>query len=1212
VSLRIVSTTVPSRAAGETIPLTADRMTIGRGDDCLIVLKDGSVSRHHAAIETTATGFRLLDTGSANGIYVANERQSEVALADGVQFAIGDTVFEFVAPPAAPAADTSSREFVIRIVGSTVPDPPGAAAAISREFAVSGVVSIGRAADSTIALKDRSASQRHAVVTAVGDGFRIVDNSSANGVWLDDQRVTDVILSEGQRFRIGDTFLECHAKTEEPEPEHTMLMADLPQLMAKVAARQLSEAGEIIAISGSRAVLLDDPAWAYYVVAGKVEMFTVAVKDGKPSERSHFLTVPEGEVLFGMDLRYAGDSGFLAVGKGDTVVRRIPRDRIAGLTTAAHTAAEVARLIEAWVTRLSRRLTDDINDRPVAEVTIDAGHTAVVSALQRIRSATGVAWIDTEPDVLLYIGMATLPGDDAGGSCPFPLTPQTWAEPATDPGGPLTLSSRSTAALLKEPATLWRGLDAFHNALCGCEFINKRLAILDEFDRLDSKARQSDAARDAAMGAIGAVLAGKSETVTMAAVGSVKPLIEACRLVASSQGLKVLPAGESKVTRTLNEQVLAIAAASRFRTRQVALRGDWWRHDQGPILAIVADSNSPVALLPRGPRHYDIAEPATGERRRVTADIAASLQPFGYSFYRPLPAGKLSGRDLVKFGARGMAPDFKLLVLMGIATGAFGAVTPYLIGRMVDDAIPQGDRSLLVQLGVAMLLTALANAAFKIAQSIAVVRIESRLDYVLASAIWDRLLDLPSGFFRQYGAGDLAERAGGVNAIRGVISRAGVGGVLGAFSSVAYIVLMLMYNVQLTMVAIVISLVLVAFTTSGNYRQLKYQRNESAQRGRIMSLVLQLVTGVAKVRVCAAENHAFRVWAQLFSTLKQTGFSIGQVQNSVSTFTSGFAVMSSIGIFATLYYIQTSVVGAAPAFTTGTFIAFNGAFGAFVAALQGLSDASMSLLKAVPTFERLKPILDTAPESDETKIAPGKLRGEITISHLFFRYTPEMPWVLKDVSFSIKPGQMVAFVGSSGCGKSTLLRLLLGFERPQSGSIAYDGQDLSTLDVRSVRQQLGVVLQESRVLPTDIFRNIVGASAHTMDDAWEAAAMAGFADDIRDMPMKMHTIVSEGGGTFSGGQRQRLLIARALVNKPSLIFFDEATSALDNRAQAVVTQSMNRLDATRIVIAHRLSTVVNADRIFYFEGGQIREEGTYQQLLDKRGAFAALARRQIA
>jgi ABC-type bacteriocin/lantibiotic exporter with double-glycine peptidase domain len=337
------------------------------------------------------------------------------------------------------------------------------------------------------------------------------------------------------------------------------------------------------------------------------------------------------------------------------------------------------------------------------------------------------------------------------------------------------------------------------------------------------------------------------------------------------------------------------------------------------------------------------------------------------------------------------------------------------------------------------------------------------------------------------------------------------------------------------------------------------------------------------------------------------------VQNTVGTFTSAFSVLSSLGIFATLYVIQSSAPGdAAPAFTTGTFIAFNGAYGSFVSALQALADASMSLLKAVPTFERLKPILDTLPESDDTKTSPGKLRGEVSVSHLSFRYHPDGPWIIKDVTFSIKPGQFIAFVGSSGCGKSTLLRLLLGFERPQSGGVHYDGQDLASLDVRGVRQQLGVVLQESRVLPTDIYRNIVGTSAHTMDDAWEAAAMAGLADDIKQMPMGMHTIVSEGGGTFSGGQRQRLLIARALVNKPRLIYFDEATSALDNRAQAVVTQSMDRLDATRIVIAHRLSTIVNADRIFYFDGGQVKEEGTYKELLAKGGAFAALAKRQIA
>ena len=1181
-------------------------MTIGRADDCMIVLQDDGVSRHHAVIESTPTGFRVRDTGSANGIFVGVDRQAEVPLFNGTQFGIGNTLLEFVAPP--PPEPPVRSEFIIRIVESKAPE------AVGKEFAVSGVASIGRGDDCTIPLKDSSSSRRHAFVERTGEGFRVTDNASANGVWLDDRRITNEVVSAGERFRVGDTFLECHVKVEEPRVEHTVLMADFGELMAKAAARRLSDAGEAISLSGSEAVVLDDPAYVYYVVSGKVEIFTVVVKEGKPAgARTHFLTVPQGEALFGMDLRYAGDSAFLASAKADTVVRRIPLDSICTLAADPHTANQVVRLVDAWLTRLSQRLTADI-ERQAADVSLEAGKPASIALGQRMRAAAGVAWIEAEPEALLYIGMTTLQGDDAGESYAFPLTPSSWVELASDPGGAVTVMARGTDRLLKEGSSLWNGIDAYHRALAECEFINKRLTLVDEFGRLDSKARQSEAAREAAMDAIGSVLAGSTtEGVVMAAVGSVKPLIEACRLVAATQGLKVSPPGESKVERTLNEQILAIAAASRFRTRQVALRGDWYRHDQGPILAVIADTNSPVALLPKGPRRYEMAEPATGERRLVTEEISASLQAFGYSFYRPLPPGKMGARDLVKFGAYGLGPDFRLLALMGVATGVFGAVTPYLTGRIVDGAIPQGDRTLLVQLGGAMLLTALVNSVFKIAQSIAVVRIESRLDYVLAAAIWDRLLDLPSGFFRQFGAGDLAERAAGINAIRGVISRAGVSGVLGGFSSIAYVVLMMTYNVQLTLVAMVIAFVLVAVTTTGNYRQLTYQRNESAQRGAIMSLVLQLVTGVAKVRVCAAENHAFKVWAQQFSAQKGTGFSIGQVQNVVGTFTSAFSVMSSLGIFATLYFVQSSgPAGAPPAFTTGTFIAFNGAYGAFVGALQALADASMSLLKAVPTFERLKPILDTAPESDETKVTPGKLRGEITVSHLHFRYTPEMPWVIRDVSFTIKPGQMIAFVGSSGCGKSTLLRLLLGFERPQSGTIAYDGQDLATLDVRAVRQQLGVVLQESRVLPTDIFRNIVGATAHTMDDAWEAASMAGLYDDIKEMPMGMHTIVSEGGGTFSGGQRQRLLIARSLVNKPSLIFFDEATSALDNRAQAVVTQSMDRLDATRIVIAHRLSTIVNADRIFYFDGGQIKEEGTYQELLAKRGAFASLAKRQVA
>ena len=1220
--LRIVSSGTPGRE-GEQVALGGEPVVIGRAEDCAIVLQDSQVSRRHARVEPRPDGLWLVDAGSANGVFIDEERVVERLLAPGTRFRIGTTVLEFVAPlpemeeatlltdrtmlvgEQTVAGIQAAPPFVVRIMGSRGGETVGA------EYEIAGgVARLGRGDDCEVVLRDGSASRHHARVEAIGGGrYRLVDLGSANGVWVGERRVGEAEIDEGEQFRVGNTFFACHPPAAEEESESTLMMSDLGQLMARVAVKRLEEAGEAVSIAGGNAVLLDDPSLAYFVVSGKAEVFTVGVKDGRPfGARTHFLTVKSGEAFFGL-ASFAADAGFLATSKSGVEIRRILREELPALCSDPDVAAQVARLIDTWAGGLSSRLTRDISSRPFADVTLQPGTPATVTSGQRTRPAEGVVWVEAEPGNLLYIGMATLLPEEAG---LFPLAASSWAEPSGD-AATLTLTPRTTSQLLGDPA-LWAGLDYFHQVLCECEFINKRLALVDEFDRLENKALQSEAARDAAFDAIGSVLAGRhNEPRDLAVASGGQPLVEASRLVGEPLGLRIKAPVDSRVERSFEDHLNAIASVSRFRVRRVALRGDWWNGDAGPVLAALEGSGAPVALLPGRKRGYECVNPATRTRQAVDDALAATLAPFGYVFYRPFPAGDLTAKALVAFGARGLAPDFRMLIAMGVLTGALGAMTPYLTGQMIDAAIPQGNRALLVQLSLGMMLATLATAAFKVAQSFAVVRIESKMDLTLQSAVWDRLLDLPSVFFRQYGAGDLAERAAGVNAIRSVISRSGVGGILGSLSSVAYVALMLTYSFKLTVIAMAITLVLVGLTTFGNYRQLRYQRTESAQRGAISTLVLQLIAGVAKVRVCAAENHAFRVWAQKFATQKRTSFSIGQVQNFVGMTSASFNVISSLGIFAALYYLQLSAKpGEPPPFTTGEFVAFNGAFGAFVGAVQSLSDASLSLLRVVPVFERLKPILTTAPETDESKAIPGRLRGEMSVSHLHFRYVQDSPWIIKDVSFKINPGEFVAFVGGSGCGKSTMMRLLLGFEKPALGAVYFDGQDLSTLDTRSVRQQLGVVLQESRVLPTDIFRNIVGTSSHTMEEAWEAARMAGLADDIKDMPMGMHTVVSEGGGTFSGGQRQRLLIARALVNRPRIIFFDEATSALDNRAQAQVTESMDRLDATRIVIAHRLSTVVNADRIFYFEGGEIREQGTYAELMAKGGLFAQLAKRQIA
>ncbi|HEV2846753.1 MAG TPA: ATP-binding cassette domain-containing protein, partial [Thermoanaerobaculia bacterium] len=387
---------------------------------------------------------------------------------------------------------------------------------------------------------------------------------------------------------------------------------------------------------------------------------------------------------------------------------------------------------------------------------------------------------------------------------------------------------------------------------------------------------------------------------------------------------------------------------------------------------------------------------------------------------------------------------------------------------------------------------------------------------------------------------------------------------------------------------------------------LRHQRALLELQGRIAGLLFGLIHGISKLRVAGAEARAFARWAEAFAEQRRKTLSAQRAANAQIAFNAVYGVLTSLTIFAVVGF---SVEEAMP---IGEFLAFNAAFGQFLAATLSLVGTLSTVLVMVPVYERLQPILETLPEVDESKAEPGELAGEIEFSHVSFRYQADGPTILDDVSFRAAPGEFLALVGPSGAGKSTCLRLILGFEQPTSGSIYFDGQDLSGLAVQSVRRQIGVVLQTGRPMAGSIYSNIVGSSNLGIDAAWEAARMAGLEEDIKSMPMGMHTVISEGAETFSGGQKQRILIARAIVHRPRIILFDEATSALDNRTQEIVSRSLEGLKATRIVIAHRLSTIQNADRIYVIEGGRVVEEGTYQDLLHRGGPFTRLAERQIA
>jgi NHLM bacteriocin system ABC transporter ATP-binding protein len=522
---------------------------------------------------------------------------------------------------------------------------------------------------------------------------------------------------------------------------------------------------------------------------------------------------------------------------------------------------------------------------------------------------------------------------------------------------------------------------------------------------------------------------------------------------------------------------------------------------------------------------------------------------------------------------------------------------------LFDAVIPGAQRSQLVQLTVLLLVGAIATGLFDMTRSLALLRLEGKMGSALQAAVWDRLLNLPVSFFRRFSAGDLADRANGIDSIRsaltGTVSNSIVSGIFSLFNYG----LMLYYSWKLALVALGLVLIAVGVTWFLGRAQLRVMRSLTGLMGRLSGSVLQFVGGVSKLRVSGTEGRVFSVWSTGYATQRTLTQRSRGLSNGFSVFNSSYAVLGMMAIFYTVKE------WAAP-ITPGDFMAFNAAFGQMFLSSMTMAGAALQVMAMVPLLERAGPILQTSPEVDAAQSDPGELTGRIEVDNVTFRYQEGKPPVLHDVSFRVEAGQFVALVGPSGCGKSTLFRLLLGFDRPEAGAVHYDGKDLRSLDVLSVRRQMGVVLQNSFPFRGDIFANILGSKPLTLDDAWEAARMAGLDEDLHQMPMGMQTIISETGG-LSGGQRQRLMIARAVVSKPRILLFDEATSALDNRTQATVSRSLEGLKSTRIVIAHRLSTVINADRIIVLDQGRVVQSGAYEELLKQEGLFAELAKRQL-
>jgi len=686
------------------------------------------------------------------------------------------------------------------------------------------------------------------------------------------------------------------------------------------------------------------------------------------------------------------------------------------------------------------------------------------------------------------------------------------------------------------------------------------------------------------------------------------PLIAACAAVARQNGMEITIPKAILEGRPSANVVEDVALASRFRTREVVLTGKWYSQQGGSLLGKLEGSGEPVALLQKSPHKYVMFNPATGETARVTKQNAAGIDPRAVMFYRSLPSHSLTGRDIFRFVLKGTGKaDWLWVLVMGLFGGLLGMLTPIITGMVFDTVIPDGNRGLLIQIGFLMGAMALTSFAFEITRAFAVQRISGAAERDLQPAVWDRMLSLPAGFFKDYTAGELTQRAMSISQIQQILSGVVANTIITSMFSVFYLVVMFTKNMKLAWFGLGLGIIALGVSFLLGWLQIKYEARQIEIDNKISGVMFGWLSGLAKIKMSGSERRTYYNWSQMYKKSRAITFRKGSLGNWSAVFNSVVVLLSSVVIYLVMFKLQGAMIA------TGVFIAFNAALGNLLQNFIQLSQAFISANIVIPYYRAAKPIFEAVPEYDDLKSEAPPLTGEIELSRVNFSYDEDGPQIIKDVSLYIRAGEHVALVGPSGSGKSTLFRILLAFEKPSSGEIYFDRIGLSQLDIRSVRRQLGVVLQSSMLMPGSIYENVSGSNPSiTMDDAKQAIKEAGMEDDLQQMPMGLHTVISEGAGTLSGGQRQRLLIARALAGKPKILFFDEATSALDNKTQQIVTDSINRLRATRITIAHRLSTVQDCDRIIVLESGRITEEGTYAELMKLNGTFAAMARRQMA
>ncbi len=937
-------------------------------------------------------------------------------------------------------------------------------------------------------------------------------------------------------------------------------------------------------------LVLDDETLVWYVESGRVDVFLAEVKNNEAvSSYKHMARADEGRLLFSVDQSRESEFQLRMKGFPGFKIHKIPL-----VSVLEHLAPEAfAQQVDLWLESLSQAVAEDIPLLPSVDVALLPGVKIELPEKSVVSSQRGLVWVQSnESTAFLSTGETDrqLPSFLA-------LCPQSWA----------TYHKASNIETCSSADLLDRGFLVelayrFQALAVDAEKLNRKLDLVDIAQIQIDSARRRQAAEDSAREELARVASQRPR----AANDQHSALLQALRVIGKREGIEfIAPESDSPATLT------SILLASGVRGREVDLTADpkWWLGDSFSMLANDREDLRPIALLPSNFGRYRMIDPAERQTKRVGTKEANSLGARAWVFYRPLPKRPANTKDILKIAGRGLPVEASRFLLAGLAAGFLAFAPAFALATLAHWLNWHQNLDMLPTLAVALVIVALLGTAMTYLQSSTLLRVEARATTRLSAALWDRILGIAPNGLQGLSAGELASRAMIFQNLRDRAS----GLVASALTSVLFIFpllfLLFLFDTRLALISLCIGFVALACIIASGVLQIRPHKEFFRERQRLSGALYQLINGIHKLRSTGAEQSAFAFWAKGFVRQKETELLIARINTFTLAITSSIPFLAAAALFTAALLVREQ-------FSISEFLLVYAGSMLFFSATARLGASVQALASIIPEYQQVLPLLRPMPEGADSSARQQdieiSLRGELRFDHVNFHYPNETDFALKDISLHILPGQFVAIVGESGAGKTSLINLALGLEQPASGSIYFDKHDLSHLNKRSLRRQIGVVVQNGSLQPGTLLHNITGVAQDLSEaKAWEAARLAGVEEDIRQMHLGMHTPVGESSSLFSGGQIQRILIAAAIIRKPRVVFLDEATNWLDNRYQSLVMRNIEALAATRVVVAHRLSTIKAADKILVLEKGRLVQSGNYPELASTPGLFQSLIERQL-